>query len=142
MCEFVLMCADLFVCISLSGPGGAAGGGYSQIVPMDDINLHFTGDLHAISTAHNLLSAMLDNHIHHRNEPRVDVRRVQFKRVLDMNDRALRKTIVGMALSCQLNMSLRALSSSCLARAFFVLHWLFVRPESFASAVCVSCVGH
>ena len=63
---------------------------------MDDINLHFTGDLHAIGTAHNLLAAMLDNHIHHRNEPRLDVRRVNFKRVLDMNDRALRVTNVGL----------------------------------------------
>eukprot|EP00750_Incisomonas_marina_P024198 INCI5094.12.p1 GENE.INCI5094.12~~INCI5094.12.p1 ORF type:complete len:530 (+),score=100.12 INCI5094.12:217-1806(+) len=76
--------------------GGAAGGGFAQIVPMDDINLHFTGDLHAIGTAHNLLAAMVDNHIHHRNEPHIDVRRVNLKRVLDMNDRALRSTIVGL----------------------------------------------
>lgn len=76
--------------------GGAAGGGYSQVVPMEDINLHFTGDLHAITTAHNALSAMIDNHIHRGNELNIDVRRVVWKRVLDMNDRALRKVIVGL----------------------------------------------
>ena len=73
--------------------GGAAGGGYAQIVPMDDINLHFTGDFHAITSAHNLLSAMLDNHIHWGNELGIDVRRVQWRRVLDMNDRALRDIV-------------------------------------------------
>jgi len=70
--------------------GGAAGGGYAQVVPMEDINLHFTGDFHAIGAAHNLLSAMLDNHIHHSNELGIDVRRVSWRRVVDMNDRALR----------------------------------------------------
>ena len=73
--------------------GGAAGGGYAQVVPMEDINLHFTGDFHAISTAHNLLSAMLDNHIHHGNSLDIDPRLVTWKRVVDMNDRALRKII-------------------------------------------------
>ena len=73
--------------------GGAAGGGYAQIVPMEDINLHFTGDFHAITSAHNLLSAMMDNHIHWGNELGIDVRRVQWRRVLDMNDRALRDIV-------------------------------------------------
>ena len=76
--------------------GGAAGGGYAQVVPMEDINLHFTGDFHAITTAHNLLAAALDNHIHHSNELKIDVRRVVWKRVLDLNDRALRNVIVGL----------------------------------------------
>ena len=76
--------------------GGAAGGGYSQVVPMEDINLHFTGDFHAVTTAHNLLAAALDNHIHHGNELQIDVRRVVWKRVLDLNDRALRNVIVGL----------------------------------------------
>ena len=76
--------------------GGAAGGGYAQVVPMEDINLHFTGDFHAITTAHNLLAAVLDNHIHHGNELRIDVRRVVWKRVLDLNDRALRNIVVGL----------------------------------------------
>ena len=73
--------------------GGAAGGGYAQVVPMEDINLHFTGDFGAIPLANNLLAAMLDNHIHHGNELGIDVRRIQWKRVLDMNDRALRDIV-------------------------------------------------
>ncbi|ACD22749.1 formate--tetrahydrofolate ligase [Clostridium botulinum] len=76
--------------------GGAAGGGYAQVVPMEDINLHFTGDMHAITSANNLLSAAIDNHIHQGNNLRIDSRRIIFKRVMDMNDRALRKIIVGM----------------------------------------------
>lgn len=76
--------------------GGAAGGGYAQVVPMEDINLHFTGDFHAIGVAHNLLSAMIDNHINHGNSLDIDPRRIQYKRVVDMNDRALRKITVGM----------------------------------------------
>lgn len=76
--------------------GGAAGGGYSQVVPMEDINLHFTGDMHAITAANNLLAAMIDNHIQQGNELNIDVRRILFKRCLDMNDRALRNCIVGM----------------------------------------------
>ncbi|MEE9337288.1 MAG: formate--tetrahydrofolate ligase [Methylococcaceae bacterium] len=75
--------------------GGAAGGGYSQVVPMEDINLHFTGDFHAIGVAHNLLAAMIDNHINHGNELNIDSRRIQWKRVVDMNDRALRKITIG-----------------------------------------------
>ncbi len=75
--------------------GGAAGGGYAQVVPMEDINLHFTGDFHAIGVAHALLSAMIDNHINHGNELGIDSRRIQWKRVVDMNDRALRKITVG-----------------------------------------------
>ncbi len=73
--------------------GGAAGGGYAQIVPMEDINLHFTGDFHAIGTAHNLLSAMVDNHIYWGNEKQIDIRRIAWKRVMDMNDRALREIV-------------------------------------------------
>ena len=76
--------------------GGAIGGGYSQVVPMEDINLHFTGDLHAISTAHNLISACIDNHLTHGNELDIDVTRITWKRVIDMNDRALREVIVGL----------------------------------------------
>ena len=76
--------------------GGAAGGGYAQVVPMEDINLHFTGDFHAIGAAHNLLSALIDNHIHWGNELGIDVRRMQWKRVIDMNDRALRSITCGL----------------------------------------------
>ncbi|HPT56933.1 MAG TPA: formate--tetrahydrofolate ligase [Casimicrobium sp.] len=76
--------------------GGAAGGGYAQIVPMEDINLHFTGDFAAIAAAHNLLAAMIDNHIHHGNALDIDVRRVTWKRVVDMNDRALRQVTVAL----------------------------------------------
>ncbi len=76
--------------------GGAAGGGYAQVVPMDEINLHFTGDFHAITSAHNLLSAMLDNHIHHGNSLGLDSRRITWPRTIDMNDRALRSVIVGL----------------------------------------------
>ncbi|WP_294406487.1 formate--tetrahydrofolate ligase [uncultured Clostridium sp.] len=76
--------------------GGAAGGGYAQVVPMEDINLHFTGDMHAITSANNLLSAAIDNHIHQGNALRIDSRRILFKRVMDMNDRALRHIVVGM----------------------------------------------
>lgn len=76
--------------------GGAAGGGHAQVVPMEDINLHFTGDFHAIGVAHNLLSALIDNHINHGNALGIDPRRIQWKRVVDMNDRALRHIVVGM----------------------------------------------
>ena len=76
--------------------GGAAGGGYAQVVPMDDINLHFTGDMHAITAANNLLSAMIDNHIHQGNELRIDARQISWRRVMDMNDRALRHVVVGL----------------------------------------------
>jgi len=76
--------------------GGAAGGGYSQVVPMEDINLHFTGDLHAIGTAHNLLSAMIDNHINWGNRLGIDCRRIAWRRVVDMNDRALRDIVVSL----------------------------------------------
>ena len=76
--------------------GGAAGGGYAQVVPMEEINLHFTGDFHAITAAHNLLSAVLDNHIFQGNALGIDVRRVVWKRVLDMNDRALRDIVIGL----------------------------------------------
>ena len=76
--------------------GGAAGGGYAQVVPMEDINLHFTGDFAAISLAHNLLSAIVDNHMHHGNAHRLDSRRISWRRVVDMNDRALRHIVAGM----------------------------------------------
>ena len=76
--------------------GGAAGGGYAQVVPMDDINLHFTGDMHAITAANNLLSAMIDNHIHQGNELQIDLRQLSWTRVLDMNDRALRNVTVAL----------------------------------------------
>ena len=76
--------------------GGAAGGGYAQVVPMEDINLHFTGDMHAITTANNLLSAAIDNHIHQGNDLDIDSRQIVWKRVMDMNDRALRDVVVGL----------------------------------------------
>ena len=76
--------------------GGAAGGGYAQVVPMEDLNLHFTGDFHAITSANNLLAALLDNHIHHGNELRIDTRQIVWKRCEDMNDRALRNVVVGL----------------------------------------------
>ncbi len=76
--------------------GGAAGGGHAQVVPMEDINLHFTGDFHAVAAAHNLLSALIDNHINHGNALRIDPRLIQWKRVVDMNDRALRKIVIGL----------------------------------------------
>src|SRR5579862_6366602 len=76
--------------------GGAAGGGLAQVVPMEDINLHFTGDFGAIALANNLLAALIDNHVHHGNELGIDVRRITWKRVVDMNDRALREITVGL----------------------------------------------
>ena len=76
--------------------GGAAGGGYSQVVPMEDINLHFTGDMHAITAANNLLAAAIDNHINHGNTLNIDPRQIVWKRVMDMNDRALREIVVGL----------------------------------------------
>ncbi len=76
--------------------GGAAGGGYSQILPMDEINLHFTGDIHAITTANNALAAILDNHLHQGNELNIDTRKIVWKRCLDMNDRALRNIVIGL----------------------------------------------
>ncbi|WP_026677714.1 formate--tetrahydrofolate ligase [Fictibacillus gelatini] len=81
---------------SMGMKGGAAGGGYSQVMPMEDINLHFTGDIHAITTANNALAALIDNHIHQGNELNIDPRRIVWKRVMDMNDRALRNIIVGL----------------------------------------------
>lgn len=76
--------------------GGAAGGGYAQVVPMEDINLHFTGDFHAIGVAHNLFSAMIDNHIHHENRYRLNLRGIKWKRVIDMNDRGLREMVIAL----------------------------------------------
>src|SRR2546428_3256878 len=76
--------------------GGAAGGGYAQVVPMEDITLHFTGDFNAIALANNLLAALLDNHIHHGNELGIDPRRIQWRRDADMNDRALRDIAVAL----------------------------------------------
>ena len=83
--------ASLGPCFGMKG--GAAGGGYAQVVPMEDMNLHFTGDFHAITSAHNLLAAMLDNHIYWGNELEIDIRRIAFRRVMDMNDRALRQVV-------------------------------------------------
>ncbi len=83
--------ASLGPCFGMKG--GAAGGGYAQVVPMEDMNLHFTGDFHAITSAHNLLAALLDNHIYWGNEQGIDIRRVAFRRVMDMNDRALRQIV-------------------------------------------------
>ena len=83
--------ASLGPCFGMKG--GAAGGGYAQVVPMEEMNLHFTGDFHAITSAHNLLAAMLDNHIYWGNEQEVDIRRIAFRRVMDMNDRALRQIV-------------------------------------------------
>jgi formate--tetrahydrofolate ligase len=76
--------------------GGAAGGGYAQVLPMEDINLHFTGDIHAVAAAHNLLAALLDNHIHFGNALGIDEREIVLKRTMDMNDRALRDIVVGL----------------------------------------------
>ncbi len=76
--------------------GGAAGGGRSQVIPMEDINLHFTGDFHAITTAHNLLAALIDNHLHWDNALNLDPERITWKRTMDMNDRALRHLTVGL----------------------------------------------
>ncbi len=76
--------------------GGAAGGGYSQVVPMEDINLHFTGDIHAVTTAHNLLAAILDNHIHQGNALNIDPRQIVFRRAMDLNERALRNIVIGL----------------------------------------------
>lgn len=81
---------------SLGLKGGAAGGGYAQVVPMERINLHFTGDFHAITSAHNLLAALIDNHLHHGNALDLDPRRILWKRVMDMNDRALRQIVIGL----------------------------------------------
>jgi formate--tetrahydrofolate ligase len=83
--------ASLGPCFGMKG--GAAGGGYAQVVPMEEMNLHFTGDFHAITSAHNLLAAMLDNHIYWGNALEIDIRRVVYRRVLDMNDRALRQIV-------------------------------------------------
>ena len=81
-------------CMGLKG--GAAGGGYAQVLPMEEINLHFTGDLHAVTAAHNLLAAVVDNHLHQGNEPQIHPRKVLWKRVIDMNDRALRNILIGL----------------------------------------------
>ena len=81
-------------CMGLKG--GAAGGGYSQVLPMEEINLHFTGDLHAITASHNLLSAVIDNHIHQKKTPEINPRNINWKRVIDMNDRALRSILIGL----------------------------------------------
>ena len=76
--------------------GGATGGGYSQVIPMEDINLHFTGDMHALTAANNTLAALIDNHIQQGNQLGIDQRRIQWKRALDINDRALRHTVIGL----------------------------------------------
>lgn len=93
-CVIALREPSLGPCFGVKG--GATGGGYAQVVPMEDINLHFTGDFHAISSANNLLSAALDNHIKHGNSLNIDINKIIFKRVVDMNDRALRETVIGL----------------------------------------------
>lgn len=93
-CLLALREPSLGPCFGIKG--GAAGGGYAQVVPMEDLNLHFTGDFHAITSANNLLAAMLDNHIHQGNELRIDTRQVIWKRCVDMNDRALRNIVIGL----------------------------------------------
>ena len=93
-CLLALREPSLGPCFGIKG--GAAGGGYAQVVPMEDLNLHFTGDFHAITSANNLLAAMLDNHIQQGNELRIDTRQVIWKRCLDMNDRALRNIVIGL----------------------------------------------
>ena len=93
-CLLALRAPSLGPCFGIKG--GAAGGGYAQVVPMEDLNLHFTGDFHAITSANNLLAAMLDNHIQQGNELRIDTRQVIWKRCLDMNDRALRNIVIGL----------------------------------------------
>lgn len=98
--------------------GGAAGGGYSQIVPMEEINLHFTGDIHAVSTAHNLLSAMIDNHLQQGNALGLDPRRITWKRVVDLNDRALRNIVVGLGGTSQGRAAGRRLYDFCCLRDY------------------------
>lgn len=104
--------------------GGATGGGYSQVVPMEDINLHFTGDLHAIGVAHNLISAVIDNHIKFGNKLNIDITKITWKRVLDMNDRSLRHTVIGLGGSAsgiprensfQITVASEIMASLCLA---------------------------
>lgn len=104
--------------------GGATGGGYSQVVPMEDINLHFTGDLHAIGVAHNLISAVIDNHIKFGNQLNIDITKITWKRVLDMNDRSLRNTVIGLGGSAsgiprqnsfQITVASEIMASLCLA---------------------------
>lgn len=103
--------------------GGATGGGYAQIVPMEDINLHFTGDFAAIAAAHNLLAAMLDNHIYHGNELGIDTKTVQLKRTVDMNDRAIRK----------ITLALNEKKKAFLAKAVLTL---LLHLKSWRSFVC------
>jgi formate--tetrahydrofolate ligase len=111
--------------------GGAAGGGYAQVVPMEDINLHFTGDLHAIGAAHNLLAAMIDNYVHWSNEIRLDLRRVTWRRVVDINDRALREIVTGaggpangypMEAGFDITVASEVMAIFCLARDLKDLH--------------------
>lgn len=106
--------------------GGATGGGYSQVVPMEDINLHFTGDLHAIGVAHNLVSAVIDNHIKFGNKLNIDITKITWKRVVDMNDRALRNTVIGLGgaasgipreNSFQITVASEIMASLCLANS-------------------------
>ena len=106
--------------------GGAAGGGYAQAVPMEDINLHFTGDMHAITAANNLLCALIDNHIQQGNDLGIDPRRILFKRCLDMNDRALRNVVVAWAASQTASPGRTALSSPWPVRSWKFSVWLTI----------------
>ena len=103
--------------------GGAAGGGYAQVIPMEDINLHFTGDFHAITSAHNLLSALIDNHLYWGNALGIDQRRVVWRRVLDMNDRALRDIVARSAASPTATRARRASTSRWLPRSWRSSAW-------------------
>lgn len=116
--------------------GGAAGGGYSQVVPMDDINLHFTGDIHAVSTAHNLLAALLDNHIHHDNRLQIDPRNIVWRRAMDLNERALRNIVLGLGgringvpreSGFDISVSSEVMAALCLARDLMDLKERFKR---------------
>ncbi len=107
--------------------GGATGGGYAQVLPMEDINLHFTGDMHAVTAAHNLITAVVDNHIFRRKEPQIDPRRISWSRVMDMNDRALRSMVIGLGgrrngmpreASFQISASSEIMAILCLAESY------------------------
>jgi formate--tetrahydrofolate ligase len=107
--------------------GGATGGGHAQVAPMEDINLHFTGDLHAISAAHNLLAALIDNHIFWGNKLELDPRRVTWRRVVDLNDRSLRKIITGLGV-CSSDLATRA--RPALTSPWPAKSWLFSASRS------------
>ena len=110
--------------------GGAAGGGYAQVVPMEDINLHFTGDMHAITAATNTLAAIVDNHIHHGNALNIDPRRVTWRRCLDVNDRALRNIVTGLGGQYRAYPEKPDSISPLLARSWLSSVWLAISQTS------------